>query len=117
MNVGSLGEHLARQYLQDKHYSFLTANFRTRTGEIDLIFKDHETYVFVEVKTRLSDRLGKPYEAVGFHKKQRMKRAIDYYLMTNKISESPLRVDIVSILLQSNGKIDDLKHFENVGLD
>ncbi len=117
MNVGALGEHLARQYLQEKDYSFVTSNFRTRAGEIDLIFKQGNTYIFVEVKTRLSDRLGKPYEAVGFHKKLRMKRAIDYYLLTNKIGQSPLRVDIVSILLHSNGQISDLKHFENIEID
>lgn len=117
MNVGAIGENLARQYLLKKDYTFLTANFRTRSGEIDLICKDNNTYVFVEVKTRLSDLHGQPYEAVGFNKKTRMKRAIGYYLLQNKLNEPQMRADVISIFLDNNGEARDLKHFINVALD
>lgn len=117
MNTGAFGEKQALKYLQDNDYSFLTANFRTRNGEIDLICKQGDTYVFVEVKTRSSDRFGQPYEAVGFTKRNRMKRAIDYYLMQNNLNNCTIRADVISIMIGPDQTVKELKHFKNIEFD
>lgn len=74
--IGQLGEELASSYLRNHRYTILTKNFRTRAGEIDIICRDGETLVFVEVKTRVGDFRGKPYEAVDFRKLSHLKKAI-----------------------------------------
>ena len=65
--IGAYGEHLAAKYLREEHYDIKTANFKTYTGEIDLIAEDSGGIVFVEVKTRSGQEFGAPSEAVTIH--------------------------------------------------
>lgn len=114
MTIGAYGEQLARQYLQKRSYTILTSNFRIRGGEIDIICKKDNTTVFVEVKARLTSVHGKPYEAVRYQKFMRLKRAAYYYIVQNHLSSSPLRIDVVSIELNSDKSVHSLEHFKNV---
>jgi len=66
--LGDQGEVAARRLLENKGYRFLTGNFRTKFGEIDLIFQDREELVFVEVKARTKSEQGLPEEAVNRYK-------------------------------------------------
>ena len=66
--VGSKGEDLAAEFLKDKGYRIIGRNYKTPIGELDIIAKDGETLVFVEVKTRSSNAFGYPFEAVGSRK-------------------------------------------------
>lgn len=112
-DLGKRGEAIAVEYLQDKGYHIIDANFRTRAGEIDIIAQEKEKYVFFEVKTRKGDLKGKPYEAVTFRKIKHLQAAIKYYIVQNRLVDKPLRIDVISIELKSDGSIARLRHFEN----
>lgn len=95
---GSWYEELALEYLKKKGCQFIDRNFRTRSGEIDLIVKDGEYLVFVEVKYRKDSHMGMPFEAVDFRKQKQICKTSDFYRMKNQISEfDPMRFDVVSI--------------------
>ena len=102
MNKRALGtsyEKCAGAYLEQQGYEVLEYNFRCRQGEIDIIAKDGEYLVFVEVKYRKNAAMGSPYEAVD-HKKQRIiSRTASYYCLTHGYGETtPCRFDVVAVL-------------------
>lgn len=96
-SFGSKGEDTAVNYLKKKGYKILYRNYITPLGEADIIAKDKDTIVFVEVKTRSSDAFGQPFEAVNHRKQEKLKKIALYYLKHNKI-ELPVRFDIVSVI-------------------
>ncbi|MCD5411912.1 YraN family protein [Thermodesulfovibrionales bacterium] len=95
---GSRGEDIAAIYLEKNGYKVLCRNYKTPLGEADIIVKQKNTVVFVEVKARANDFFGQPFEAVDHRKQERLKRVALYYLKQNKI-ETPVRFDIISIIL------------------
>ena len=107
---GRMGEDAARQYLERSGLKFLTANFRSSHGEIDLIFRDDDCLVFVEVKTRSSERWGNPETAVSDAKIKRMVAAADHYLKT-KETNLQIRFDVISIIF--NKKQTEIIHIED----
>lgn len=111
--TGKLGESLARQHLTSKGLTFLTANFKTRRGEIDLIFRDGENLLFVEVKTRSSEEWSRPAAAVDKQRQGRMARAALDYLRLLKNPKVRFRFDIVEVVL-ANPKQAEIRHLENV---
>jgi putative endonuclease len=101
---GSLGEKFAVSLLSKNGYKILETNFRSRTGEIDIIAKNGETLVFVEVKARWSRKYGKPEEAVTPRKISKIKRVIDYYNLVNPNAPKKQRIDVVALEIE-NGKV------------
>lgn len=97
-NTGKQYESLAAEYLQRQGIVILERNYRNRTGEIDLIGRDGEFLVFVEVKYRRDLRTGDPAEAVTARKQQRIRRTAQYYLYSHRCGNVPCRFDVVSIL-------------------
>ncbi len=101
MNKRKLGEEkeaLALSYLQTQGFFLLEKNFRCKVGEIDLIGKDKDTLVFVEVKYRRNAKVGTPEEAVGFRKQRTIRKVAEYYLLTHFGGYStPCRFDVVAI--------------------
>lgn len=97
-NTGKQYESLAAEYLQRQGMVILERNYRNRTGEIDLIGRDGEFLVFVEVKYRRDLRTGDPAEAVTARKQQRIRRTAQYYLYSHRCGNVPCRFDVVSIL-------------------
>lgn len=97
--TGSRYESEAAAFLEQQGFQILERNYRDRKGEIDIIAKDGNCLVFVEVKYR-KDRLnGDPEEAVGYSKQQRIRHTAEYYLYSHHLSDStPCRFDVVSIL-------------------
>src|SRR6187431_2361553 len=76
---GALGECVAKKHLQNLGLKFLTANFRSDRGEIDLIFRDADCLVFVEVKSRSSEEWARPAAAVDRERRLRLTQcALDY---------------------------------------
>ena len=114
--TGRTGENLASDYIVKKGYRIIAANFRTRYAELDIVAKKDDYLVFFEVKTRKSNLYGEPYESVNAHKFKKIRLAIDYFLLTKKIVNYKLRMDVISIILNSDLSICSLKHFENVGI-
>ena len=72
---GNIGETLAQQYLKNKGYRIVASPYQTRVGEIDIIAKDREILVFVEVKSRTSTAFGAPEDAATWQKMARVRRA------------------------------------------
>jgi putative endonuclease len=104
MKLGEKGEGLAVKYLKKKGYKIITQNYKTRIGEIDIIAREGDTLVFVEVKTRESIAYGKPFEAVDYFKKRKIANVALLYL--KKLKEiPPCRFDVVSIYFD-HGKPD-----------
>lgn len=77
--LGRAGERRAAKYLKKLGYKLLARNFKTPFGEADIVAKDGETFVFCEVKARLSEAFGTPAEAVEYHKRERYKKIARYY--------------------------------------
>ena len=109
---GKLGEHAAKKYLQRQGLKFLTANFRSPRGEIDLIFRDQDCLVFVEVKTRSSEEWVRPAAAVNAERRRRLTRAALDYLRLLDNPPVKLRFDIVEVLLQ-DGAVREVRHLPN----
>lgn len=111
MSVGVDGEKIAAEYLRNKGYKILKTNYHSRFGEIDIIAKDKETYVFVEVKTRSNRLFGTPLEAITRHKLFKIIKTLEFYLFENKLQNKDYRIDAVEVMLE-NGKtkIEQLKN-------
>lgn len=95
--VGEAGEALAARLLRRKGYKILAANYRTPLGEIDIIARDGDTIVFVEVKARRSLHFGNPKGAVTPRKQRKISMVALYYLKTTGQSQSKARFDVVAI--------------------
>ena len=110
--VGAAGEDLACRYLEKNGYEIIARNVRYSTScEIDIIARIKNTTVFVEVKTRKTDRFGTPIEAITKTKYQHIQKGITEYLKTHKVKN--YRIDIIGITLKPELRID---HFRNYGL-
>ena len=109
--IGQLGEQLAADLLKRKGYKILATNWKFRHLEIDIIAATKKEIAFVEVKTRTSTFGGRPENAVNATKKRRLAAAAKAYLSYNNESRNP-RFDVVSILLNPNGEIEEIQHFE-----
>lgn len=94
---GIVGEAEALRYLTQKGMKLLEKNYRRAGGEIDLIVRDGDTIVFVEVKARRSPRFGAPAEAVTPAKMRNIVRTAAGYLQTNRLLDSPVRFDVIAI--------------------
>ncbi len=102
---GQAGEEIAARYLEQHGYRIIARNYRTRAGEIDIIARDRDTLVFVEVKTRRSVYFGNPKYAVDRRKQQKISRAALFYLQDTGQSRVKARFDVVSIL-SAGGRTD-----------
>jgi putative endonuclease len=97
--LGKTGEDLACDELRHRGYAILARRYRTRRGEVDIIARDGDTIVFVEVKARRSERFGQPGEAVTWHKRQRLLQMAGDFLARARLSSVPCRFDVVSVSL------------------
>ena len=112
LRYGELGERAARRYLKRSGLKFLTANFRSDRGEIDLVFRDRDCLVFVEVKTRSSEEWMRPAAAVDATRRRRLTRAGLDYLRLLKNPPVKVRFDIVEVLLEE-GAVREIRHLPN----
>jgi putative endonuclease len=102
-NKGARGEQRAVEYLQEQGYRILERNYRCPLGEMDIIAREGKTVVFVEVKTRASDRFGSPQAAIGPQKQRRMTVIARYYLKTQGLLDGPARFDVAAVRLADGG--------------
>ncbi|HOC57212.1 MAG TPA: YraN family protein [Verrucomicrobiota bacterium] len=109
---GELGERAARRQLKRQGLKFLTANFRSPRGEIDLVMRDKDCLVFIEVKTRSSEEWARPAAAVDKERRGRLTRAALDYLRLLKNPPVKLRFDIVEVLLL-DGRVREVRHLPN----
>jgi putative endonuclease len=109
---GRLGERAARKHLQRLGLKFLTANFRSERGEIDLVVRDRDCLVFVEVKARSSEDWTRPAAAVDARKRRLLSQTALDYLRLLKNPPVKVRFDIVEVLLE-NGAVREVRHLPN----
>lgn len=97
--TGDKGEQSAASYLSKLGYAIIATKYRTKTGEIDIIAKDKDCLVFVEVKTRRSTIYGFPAEAVNFRKQQKIINTALCFLNQRGITDCACRFDILEVYL------------------
>lgn len=107
--TGKNKEKLAEEYLKKQGYFIISKNYRVRQGEIDIVAREREQIIFVEVKYRSKASCGNPLEAVGIKKQKQISRVALFYLYQNKISidNTPIRFDVIGILG------DEIVHIKN----
>ena len=94
---GRPGEDLACRHLAQSGFTVLHRNYRCRSGEVDVVAREGETTVFVEVKERHGSSHGQGFESVTFGKRRRFIRAARLFAAAHGLEESPLRFDVISI--------------------
>ena len=106
--LGRRGERLAERFLERQGMRILARRFRLRCGEIDLIARDAESVVFVEVKTRRGHGFGSPAASVTPAKQRRMARTALAFLSGRGWHERPCRFDVIEVL--ELGKSTEIRH-------
>jgi putative endonuclease len=108
---GEKGEAIAVRQLKKDGYKILETNYRTKLGEIDIVAKDQDTIVFVEVKARRSVHFGSPKWAVTAQKQRKISTVALYYLKTTNQSKAKARFDVVTVTLnQDKPRIEIIKN-------
>jgi putative endonuclease len=108
--IGRWGEEAVAVYLLERGYEIITRNARTPYGEIDIVAKQADITIFVEVKTRTSNKMGLPEESVNLRKQAHMLACAEHYAAENAIDH--WQIDVISV----EGKVGlepKITHFEN----
>jgi putative endonuclease len=114
--LGRWGESLAADLLEAKGYQILARNWRSRSGEIDLVAQTGETIVFVEVKTRKGREFGLPEEGLTNNKANRLQSLALQYLAQTDLQDIDWRIDLVAIELDHHGRLLRCDHIPNAVL-
>ena len=102
--LGTRGEQIAINYLQNLGYRILERNYRNRLGEIDIIARQGRDLVFIEVKTRSDNLFGSPFDSVTASKKRQLSKVALEYLSKHDWLDNPARFDVVGVrLINKNG--------------
>ena len=107
---GDRGERLAGRHLRRAGMRIIVRNYRTPQGEVDLVCRDGDTVVFVEVKTR---RFGEPAEAVTPEKERRLTLAALHFLKRHRLLEHSARFDIVAVVWPDAAKAPAIEHIRD----
>jgi len=102
--LGKKGEELALRFLKKRGYRIIEKNYVCKMGEIDIIAKEKDTLVFVEVKTRTSTIFGPPQLAVNPTKQMQLSKVALSYLKAKQLEDIKARFDVVAILLGPKGE-------------
>jgi uncharacterized protein (TIGR00252 family) len=114
ISVGTWGEELAAAYLREKGYVILNRDWHSSHRDIDIIAQKGEWLVFVEVKTRSSDNIVRPVQAINWKKQRNLVQSINHYLHYRNVDQ-PWRFDVISIV-GSPGKEPEIEHIEDFQL-
>lgn len=110
--LGTKGEDIACKYLANQGYIIQKRNFKCKSGEIDIIAKEKNEIVFIEVKTRTSKKYGNPSEAVTETKQKHIKKATEFYIYKHNLENNFIRFDVIEVYLK--GKIFCINHIKNI---
>lgn len=113
--MGITGEDIAATYLKKRGYRIEARRYRKRRGEADIVAWNKKTLVFVEVKTRTSDKFGMPAEAVTPAKQKALTYAAMLYIQEHGLEDVAARFDVVEVLLPSGKVHHIINAFEAVG--
>lgn len=102
--LGRMGENIIADYITKLGYKVVERNFECNQGEIDIVAKDKEELVFIEVKTRTDISYGEASEAVTDTKKRHLINSIKYYIYKQKLEKQPIRIDVAEVYI-NKGKV------------
>lgn len=105
-SLGQSGEKIAVNFLQGRGYTILARNYRRRTGEIDIIAREGEMLVFIEVKTRSGRTYGSPAAAITPRKQRQISRTAQYYLAEQDLFDTPARFDVVAVVIGKDQQLE-----------
>jgi putative endonuclease len=111
--TGMLGEKLAADFLTKQGYRIIETNFRCKEGEVDIIAREGDFLVFVEVRTKTSRAFGTPEESVTTRKKEHLRNVAARYLETYDSQQPEWRIDFVAVELDRFGKTKRLEVIKN----
>lgn len=111
--LGNTGEQLAARALERSGLTIVQRNYRCAAGEMDLIAREGEAWVFVEVKTRRGDKFGSAAEAVHTRKQQKLIEVAESYLQEHRLDDVDWRIDVVAIEMDARGKLLRVEVIEN----
>jgi putative endonuclease len=112
-SLGRRGEDIAAHFLQKEGYEIVTRNWHCREGEIDIVAQRESEFVFVEVRTRRSDRFGTPEESITTAKQTRFVSACHAYLMATEQEDIPWHIDVIAIVMGKDGQVTRLNHIDH----
>lgn len=115
LRLGRWGEEVAIAFLRKNRYTIIEHDWRSGHRDIDIVARQGKTIVFVEVKTRANRDFGNPEDAVNYQKRENLRRAINHYVKSHRLS-NPLRFDIIAIV-GSLGSIPEITHFADIPLN
>ncbi len=110
--LGKQGEKESERYLRKNNYEIIERNFNSKHGEIDIIAKEKNEMVFIEVKTRANKKYGNPIDAITNIKKNHLINAIEYYLYKNNMEDAFIRIDAIEVYKNKEKFI--IKHTKNI---
>jgi putative endonuclease len=110
--VGRTGEAIACRFLREKGWEIVETNWRTRSGELDVIARYGSQLVIVEVRTTRSTRFGYGLESVDARKQQQVRKLALHYVHARGWHHLPIRFDVISVLLSEGDQPARIKHVE-----
>lgn len=113
LELGKLGEKIAREFLEKKNYQIIAQNYKNYFGEMDLIARCGNFFIFIEVKTRLKNTFGPPEESINRQKQKKLIRISNQYLLENKIEEENYRIDCLAIEIDKIKKCATVRHIKD----
>jgi putative endonuclease len=111
--TGSMGEHVACDFLAENGYEILESNYRCTEGEIDIVARQEDTLVFVEVRTKKSRLFGTPEESITPAKSEKLRTLAKYYRQEHDNLPQDWRIDVVAIEMEKDYRIKRIEIIEN----
>ena len=112
-DTGLLGEKLAKDFLKKRGYHVLETNYRTPDGEVDIVAKQKDTLVFIEVRAKKSLNFGTPEESITPTKMERLRLVAEHYRQTHENLPPSWRIDVVAVVMDKRGKVQRISLIEN----
>jgi putative endonuclease len=104
IETGKLGEKLAREYLEAREYSILETNYRSPAGEIDIVARQGDCLVFIEVRTKRNGRFGAAEESLTPRKQQHLIDSVAFYCQSLEKAPAAFRIDFIAVELDKNDR-------------
>ncbi len=111
--TGALGERIACDFLGENGYQILEKNYRCPKGEIDIVARQSDTLVFVEVRTKKSRRFGSPEESITPAKMEKLRTLAQYYRQEHENLPLNWRIDVVAIEMEKSCRVTRIEIIEN----
>jgi putative endonuclease len=111
--TGNAGEQLALNFLKKKGFRIVETNYRCPQGEIDIIARQKDCLVFVEVRTKANSAFGSPEESITMNKKRHLVSSANHYLQEQEKMPTSWRIDVVAVEMEQDNRLKRIELIEN----